>query len=133
MSISSHPSKRATSTPKDVTLVERLVERNKGTAGIDKMTVNELRSYLRKQWPRIKEALLAGKYEPKPVKEVAIPKADGGTVRSAFNRRGPWWNSGASHMNEAFPKNFFDRNGLVSMLDELYRFRHVNFGNRLDT
>jgi RNA-directed DNA polymerase len=40
-------------------------------------------------------------------------------VRSAFNQRGPWWNSGAKHMNFAFPKKFFDEMGLVSMLDIL--------------
>lgn len=38
-------------------------------------------------------------------------------VISAFNRRGPWWNSGASHMNDIFRKKFFDELGLVSMLD----------------
>jgi RNA-directed DNA polymerase len=38
---------------------------------------------------------------------------------SASNGRGPWWNSGASHMNEAFPKQFFDRLGLVSLLDSV--------------
>jgi RNA-directed DNA polymerase len=37
--------------------------------------------------------------------------------RSATNGRGPWWNAGASHMNEAFPKRFFDGLGLVSLLD----------------
>lgn len=37
--------------------------------------------------------------------------------KSAANGRGPWWNSKASHMNEAFPKKFFDRLGLVSLLD----------------
>ena len=36
--------------------------------------------------------------------------------KSAANGRGPWWNSGASHMNEAFPKRFFDHMGLVSLL-----------------
>jgi RNA-directed DNA polymerase len=41
--------------------------------------------------------------------------------RSAFNERGPWWNSGASHMNQAFPKSFFDRLGLVSLLDTMRR------------
>lgn len=40
-------------------------------------------------------------------------------VQSAFNQRGAWWNSGASHMNAAFPKKFFDQFGLVSMLDQL--------------
>jgi RNA-directed DNA polymerase len=39
--------------------------------------------------------------------------------RSATNGRGPWWNAGASHMNEAYPKSYFDRLGLVSLLDSL--------------
>ena len=38
--------------------------------------------------------------------------------KSSVNGRGAWWNSGASHMNEAFPKRFFDRLGLVSLLDK---------------
>jgi RNA-directed DNA polymerase len=37
--------------------------------------------------------------------------------KSAQNGRGPWWNSGASHMNEAFPKSYFDLNGLVSLYE----------------
>lgn len=45
--------------------------------------------------------------------------------RSAFNQRGPWWNSGASHMNQTFPKSFFDRLGLVSLLDTMRRFQCV--------
>lgn len=39
--------------------------------------------------------------------------------RSATNGRGPWWNAGASHMNEAYPKSYFDRMGLVSLLEML--------------
>ena len=42
---------------------------------------------------------------------------------SATNGRGAWWNAGASHMNEAFPKSYFDRLGLVSLLDLLRRFQ----------
>jgi RNA-directed DNA polymerase len=42
---------------------------------------------------------------------------------SSANGRGPWWNSGASHMNDAFRKIFFDNHGLVSMLDKLYMLR----------
>ena len=52
---------------------------------------------------------------------------------SAFNCRGPWWNSGASHMNAAFPKRYFDATGLVSLLDALYTFRAIDFRNRLGT
>lgn len=39
--------------------------------------------------------------------------------KSAFNGRGPWWNSGASHMNQALPKKLWDRLGLVSVLDTI--------------
>ena len=38
--------------------------------------------------------------------------------KSATNGRGAWWNAGASHMNEAFPKSYFDRLGLISLLDQ---------------
>ena len=44
---------------------------------------------------------------------------------SGHNGQGPWWNSGASHMNHAFPKAFFDRLRLVSMSDtSRYLQRH---------
>lgn len=43
--------------------------------------------------------------------------------RSATNGRGAWWNAGASHMNAAFPKSFFDRMGLVSLVDIHRRFQ----------
>jgi RNA-directed DNA polymerase len=42
---------------------------------------------------------------------------------SATNGRGAWWNAGASHMNHAFPKSFFDRMGLVSLVDTHRRFQ----------
>ena len=41
---------------------------------------------------------------------------------SATNGHGPWWNGGASHMNAAYPKSWFDRMGLVSLLDTRQRF-----------
>jgi RNA-directed DNA polymerase len=43
--------------------------------------------------------------------------------RSATNGRGAWWNAGASHMGAAFPKSFFDRMGLVSLVDTHQRFQ----------
>jgi RNA-directed DNA polymerase len=42
--------------------------------------------------------------------------------QSATNGHGPWWNGGASHMNLAYPKSWFDRMGLVSLLDMQQRF-----------
>jgi RNA-directed DNA polymerase len=55
------------------------VEQNKGSAGVDGMQVDELRDFLRREWPRIREELLAGRYRPLPVRRVEIPKPDGGT------------------------------------------------------
>ena len=46
--------------------------------------------------------------------------------QSATNGHGPWWNGGASHMNEAYPKSWFDRMGLVSLLDTQRRFSLVS-------
>ena len=51
---------------------------NKGAAGIDRMTVEQLQPYLREHWPRIKEELLDGRYRPQPVRGVEIPKPGGG-------------------------------------------------------
>jgi RNA-directed DNA polymerase len=45
---------------------------------------------------------------------------------SAGNGRGPWWNAGASHMNDAFRKDFFDKLGLVSFQHELRRLNHAS-------
>jgi RNA-directed DNA polymerase len=54
------------------------VKANKGSPGVDGMTVNQLDDYLRQHWPAIREQLLSGTYKPKPVKRVEIPKPDGG-------------------------------------------------------
>jgi len=54
------------------------VRQNKGSPGIDGMTVKKLSSYLKKHWPEIREQLLAGTYQPQPVKRVEIPKPNDG-------------------------------------------------------
>src|SRR5438874_9966532 len=56
----------------------RQVKANKGSAGIDRMTVGQLSDYLKQHWPVIREQLLNGTYEPTPVRRVQIPKPDGG-------------------------------------------------------
>ena len=73
-----------------MTLMERVVEssnvkaalkrvkQNKGSPGVDGMTVDELPKYLAENWMQLREQLLAGEYQPKPVREVEIPKSDGG-------------------------------------------------------
>jgi RNA-directed DNA polymerase len=57
----------------------RRVKTNAGAAGVDGMSVKELPDFLRENWPRMKEQLLAGTYRPQPVKRVEIPKSGGGT------------------------------------------------------
>lgn len=52
---------------------------NGGAPGVDGMTVADLMPFLKTNWPRIKEDLLAGRYRPAPVRGVDIPKPGGGT------------------------------------------------------
>ena len=57
--------------------VER-VKANKGSPGVDGMTIDEIQDYLQQHWPAIREQLLSGTYSPQPVKRVEIPKPEGG-------------------------------------------------------
>jgi RNA-directed DNA polymerase len=54
------------------------VKANKGSAGVDGMTVGQLPEHLKQHWPAIREQLLSGKYRPQPVRRVEIPKPGGG-------------------------------------------------------
>ncbi len=54
------------------------VRRNRGSHGVDGMTVDELPAYLVTAWPFIRGELLSGTYTPQPVRRVEIPKPDGG-------------------------------------------------------
>ncbi len=56
---------------------QRVVE-NKGAAGVDDITVAELKDHLKQHWPSIRAKLLAGAYVPSAVRRVDIPKPDGG-------------------------------------------------------
>ena len=51
---------------------------NKGSPGVDGLTIDDTADYLREHWPTIREQLLTGTYTPQPVKRVDIPKPDGG-------------------------------------------------------
>ncbi len=90
MRVTNEPSKGEVSIPDGKTIIEQMVERtnmlkalekvigNKGSAGIDKMSVEELKPYLKKHWAEIKERLLNGTYKPQSVRQVIIPKPNGG-------------------------------------------------------
>ena len=85
-----HPLAGGRPVPEEAQLMERVVERsnmqaalrrvkqNKGAPGVDAMSVDELGGFLRAHWPKIRERLCRGTYEPMPVKRVHIPKANGG-------------------------------------------------------
>jgi RNA-directed DNA polymerase len=57
------------------------VKANKGSAGVDGMTVQQLPEFLKQHWPTIREQLLSGIYKPRPVNRVEIPKPGGGVRR----------------------------------------------------
>jgi RNA-directed DNA polymerase len=92
----------------------KLTETKRALEELDGWLRRKLRCILWRQWKRpytcAKNLMKAGLAEER-------------AFRSAFNQRGPWWNSGASHMNHAFPKSFFDRLGLVSLLDTVRRLQ----------
>lgn len=94
----------------------RLTETKKALEELDGWLRHKLRCILWRHWKRpytrAKNLMKAGLTEER-------------AFRSAFNQRGAWWNSGASHMNQAFPKSFFDRLGLVSLLDATRRLQCV--------
>ena len=54
------------------------VRQNKGSPGVDGMSVHELPKYLAENWVVLREQLLAGSYQPMPVREAEIPKRGGG-------------------------------------------------------
>jgi RNA-directed DNA polymerase len=73
----------------NATLMDRVLERsnlqralkqvrsNRGAPGIDGMSVDALPSYLKEHWLKIRAQLVAGRYRPRPVRRVEIPKPDG--------------------------------------------------------
>jgi RNA-directed DNA polymerase len=54
------------------------VRANKGSPGVDGISVHDLPGHLQQHWPAIREQLLSGTYTPQPVRRVEIPKPDGG-------------------------------------------------------
>jgi len=61
------------------------VVKNQGAPGVDGLTVAEFKPWLQAHWPRVRQALLAGQYMPAAVRQVEIPKPQGG-VREVLVR-----------------------------------------------
>jgi RNA-directed DNA polymerase len=54
------------------------VKANKGSAGVDGLSIEDTKAFLATQWPTIREELLSGRYRPRSVRRVEIPKSSGG-------------------------------------------------------
>jgi RNA-directed DNA polymerase len=95
----------------------KLTETKRGLEELDGWIRRKLRCILWRQWKR-------------PYTRASNLMKSGLSEKrawcSACNQRGPWWNAGASHMNAAFPKSFFDRLGLVGLLDTVRRLQCVS-------
>jgi len=63
----------------NVLVAWKRVKANKGAAGMDGMSIDDFAAYAREHWPQIRESILAGTYQPMPVRRVEIPKNGGGT------------------------------------------------------
>jgi len=86
----SGPARKETERSGTAALMERVVEggnvkaalkrvrKNKGSPGVDGMTVDELPKHLVENWETLRAELLAGRYRPSPVREKEIPKSGGG-------------------------------------------------------
>nr|WP_231875428.1 group II intron maturase-specific domain-containing protein [Desulfuromonas sp. DDH964] len=81
---------------------------------LDKWLRRKLRCILWRQWKRPYT-------RAKRLMQRGLPEAR--AWKSATNGRGPWWNSGASHMNEAYPTSFFRYLGLIRLTDQHRRFQ----------
>ena len=95
----------------------RLTEVKNVLEELDGWIRHKLRSLLWRQWKRAHR-------RAQNLMRSGIDEAR--AWQSATNGRGPWWNGGASHMNHAFPKTWFDRMGLVSLLDTQGRFQSIS-------
>jgi RNA-directed DNA polymerase len=62
----------------NMNLAYKRVKANRGSHGVDKMTVDELLQFLKQNGDQIRQSILEGTYNPKPVRRVEIPKPDGG-------------------------------------------------------
>jgi len=101
--------------PQNLQAALKRVKKDKGSAGIDGMTVEELPEHLRAHWPELREQLLSGSYRPAAVKEQLIPKGNGEmrklgipTVLDRFIQQAllqvlqPMWDPGFSKHSHGF-------------------------------
>jgi RNA-directed DNA polymerase len=95
----------------------RLIETKRALEDLDGWIRRKLRRLLWRQWKRV---------YTRARRLIARGLARQRAWQSATNGRGPWWNSGASHMHAAYPKAWFDAQGLASLVDTHRRLQHAS-------
>lgn len=93
----------------------KLVEVKASFERLDMWIRRRLRVILWRQWKKPRTRL-------KKLVQLGLDKAR--ARKSAYNGFGPWWNAGASHMNQAVPTSALWRHGLISLIDEHRRLAH---------
>jgi len=78
---------------------------------LDQWIRRRLRNIIWRQWKRPRT---------RRKKLMSLGLSEESASASAYNGRGAWWNSGASHMNRALPKKYFDRLGLVNLQQRVH-------------
>lgn len=93
----------------------RLTASRRSVEALDGWIRRRLRLILRQQWKRA---------HTRARNLMRLDLTESEAWKSATNGRGPWWNSGASHINAVLPKRVFDRLSLISLLDTMNRLQN---------
>lgn len=110
-------------------IIERINPVLRGWAGYFKLTQGTRALEILDGWVRHKLRCVIWRQWKQPSTRarnlMRLGLDEGRACTSAFNGRGPWWSSGASHMNQALPKKLWDQLGLVSVLDTINRLKRI--------
>jgi RNA-directed DNA polymerase len=114
---------------KMATIIERINPVLRGWAGYFKLSQSKRPLEELDGWVRHKLRCVLWRQWKRPFTRtrnlMRLGLSEARACKSAFNGRGPWWNSGASHMNQALPKKLWDNLGLVSILDAINRLSRI--------
>jgi RNA-directed DNA polymerase len=120
---------RAARGRKMATVIERINPVLRGWAGYFKLTQGKRAMETLDGWVRHKLRCVVWRQWKRPSTRarnlMRLGLDEARAHKSASNGRGPWWNSGASHLNQVLPKKLWDRLGLVSILDTINRLSRI--------